>query len=357
MKTLILLPILFSFTTAFAQLTKAPTPADYKAMSDAIQSPEGLALLVHGIDNDNGSFALTWRDKGDFFKYVMLPMTGRNPEVKKAIATLQRNDKIRVWGSFDLFLKSNQRHLEIDDLRMENPFFNACKAMGLPPYQHTTKVPQDLVDKEEITALVHGVANNGASLEIQYGDANVAVIVPEPARVADLFKGDIVKLRYTLVYPPNGPVHMKLIKGADAVQMVQAIQDVNPKDDDSSEPKIQDQKPDEDPVRCGPLVLYKESPNINSNVFAVKMSQAAGYDWTFTLFNAENPDEFSKIKAKAQAAWDANVATAQCGRNFVWNPNIIVCAKGPGNDSDASQANPQIMVNSAGDITVEVISK
>jgi hypothetical protein len=342
MKKLILIPILFFLPITFAQVTEEPSEADYQAMSDALKSPQGLALLVHGADSDNDSYVLTWRDKKNFFKYAELPMTGRNPDAQKAIESVHRNDGVRVWGEFDLFLPVGQRHLDIDRLVIEKPFYSACEALKLPPYKHSTKIPDDLAGKSEITALVHGVANGGSSFVVQYGDANVPVIAPEPSRVSDLFKGDIVKLQFTIVQPPGAPAHLKLKAGADAVQMVQSVQDVNPKSDQ-----------DQNRVRCGALVLYKESPNINSNVFAVKMDQPGGYEWTFTLFNVDR-QAFEKIRDKVQAVWDAHVSTAQCGRNYVWNPHLVICAKGPGNESDASQANPQIMVNSPDDVTIEV---
>src|ERR1700677_1749906 len=63
-----------------------PTPEDYQAMSDALKSEKGLVAEVHGGDIEHGMFVLVWRDKKDFFKFVQLPLTGRNEEAKKILS-------------------------------------------------------------------------------------------------------------------------------------------------------------------------------------------------------------------------------------------------------------------------------
>lgn len=332
--------ILAGFSTA-AQITEEPTAADYQKMSEALKSDAGLVLEVHGGDIEHGLFVLTWRDKNDFFKYMQLPVTGRNKDAKQIIAGLHRHDRVRIWGEFDLFLPEGQRHIDADRIVVENAFKSACQDLGLPPYQHQVKLPDDLKGLSEIIVQVHGVMNGGQTLMVQYKDTLVPVIAPDPSKVAGLFKGDKIKIHFTLAPYPKSPVHLQLIQGDDAVKVLRPVTEVNPKDQNDK------------PKRCGTLVMFKDSPVITSNVFALKSDIGDGYDWTFTLFNAD-PKIFASIREKAQSYWDSYTAFARCGRNYVYNPSITVCATGAGNEEDASQANPQIMVESPDDLSFEL---
>ena len=116
-----------------------------------------MVLEVHGGDLAHGLFVLTWRDKHDFFKYVQLPVTGRNEAASKTIAALHRHDRVRLWGEFDLFLPSGQRHIDVDNIVVEKTFESACEDAGLPPFERKVKLPDDLKDLKEIIVKVHGV--------------------------------------------------------------------------------------------------------------------------------------------------------------------------------------------------------
>ena len=341
MKQFLFAFLLFASPFAFAQITEEPSATDYQAMSDALKSESGLVLEVHGGDIEHGLFVLTWRDKNNFFKYMQLPVTGRNNDAKQIIAGLHRHDRVRIWGEFDLFLPAGQRHIDADRIVVENQFVSACQDLKLPPYQYQAKLPDDLKGLTEIIVQVHGVMNGGQTLMVQYKDVLIPVIAPDPAKVADLYKGDKIKIQFTIAAYPKSPMHLQLKEGDDAVQVLKSVQEVNPKGDNDK------------PKRCGTLVMFKESPVITSNVFAVKTDIGDGYDWTFTLFNPD-PKVFSAIRQKAQQYWDAYTYSARCGRNYVLNPNIQVCAAGEGNDEDPAQANPQIMVESPDDVTFEL---
>lgn len=340
MKQFLFAILLFAGFSATAQITEEPTASDYQTMSDALKSDAGLVLEVHGGDIEHGLFVLTWRDKNNFFKYMQLPVTGRNKDAKQIIAGLHRHDRVRIWGEFDLFLPKGQRHIDADRIVVENQFQSACQDLGLPSYQHQVKLPDDLKGLSEITVLVHGVMNGGQTLMVQYKDTLIPVIAPDPAKVADLFKGDKIKIQFTIAAYPKSPLHLQLNQSDDAVQMLRSVQEVNPKDDNDK------------PKRCGTLVMFKDSPVITSNVFALKTDVGDGYDWTFTLFSTD-PKVFASVRDKAQQAWNSYTYAARCGRNYVYNPNIQVCATGAGNDEDPAQANPQIMVESPDDVTFE----
>jgi len=314
-----------------------PTPEDYQAMSDALKSEKGLVAEVHGGDIEHGMFVLVWRDKKDFFKFVQLPLTGRNEEAKKILSQVHRHDVVRVKGEFDEFLERGQRHIDVDSLEIVKKFEGGYP--DLPEFQHSVKLPDDLKGIKEIIAKVHAVTPDGQVLVIEYIDTIIPVIVQEKDKVKNLLKGDKIKIQFSISPYPVTPVHLMLNKGSDSLQVLKPIQSIDKQEMDT----------------CGSLVLFVESPDIRFNVFAMESDIGDGYSWAYTLLNPDDDDIFAALRRKMQDAWDANKSGIHRGRNYYYNPQIKVCAKGQGNDEDPAQANPQIFIQQVEDLTVEVL--
>ena len=68
--------------------------------------------------------------------------------------------------------------------------------------------------------------------------------------------------------------------------------------------------------------------------------------------NFDNPDVFTAIRTKLQAAWDKSGSAYVNGRNKLVSTKVRVRATGTFNEVDPSQANPQILLNSADSVQV-----
>lgn len=330
---LLFISLCFAAWSAHAE----PSEADYHAMNVALQSPDGLVAEVHGIDPVHHIYVLAWRDKIDFFKYAYLPLIPRNPQAAAVIATIHRLDTVRVKGSFDEFLDPSHRHIDVNSIELVKPFDPGYH--NIPPFEHKVKLPDDLIGKNEIIVKVHSVLNDGQLMMVEYLDTNIPVIVTEPDRVKDLWHGDKIKIKFTISPYPKDPLHLQLDKGADAVTMVRSVREVTSKD-----PKA---------VWCGRLALYVDSPIIDFDVYAMEVDIGDGYTWTYTLLDPNDNDVFAALRKKMNDFWHSHEDGIVRRRNYLVNPNIKVCASGAGNEIDPNQANPQIYIKSADDLTVQ----
>jgi hypothetical protein len=326
MKALLFLFIVFNSATTLA--------IDYDAMEKTLKSPEGLEVEIHGADLDHNMFVMVFRNKKDFFDYAQLPLIGTTKAIAAQIAKFHRHDFVRLKGEFSDSIHSAQRHVLVSSAEITKPF-NAGFPQ-LPAYQHEVQLPGDLKGKSELIVKVHAALDDGNIFMVEYKDTNIPVEVDEPERVKNLFRGDKIRIQIETWDAPSQPTHLILKQGDKAVEILSSI-------------AAQDQR---EVKACGSLVLYMASPDIKFNVFALQRDIGDDLAWTYTLLN-QNPTLFAAIRQKLQAAWDAHTQTVIRGRNFYLNPKLQVCADGKGNVIDPTQANPQIFLQSADNITLK----
>jgi hypothetical protein len=328
MKLWIALWVLVSSFNAFA--------IDFNKVKELLQSPDGLTAEIHGIDTEHNLYAVALRGKlvggTDFFDFANLPILGKDADTRAKIQALKRHDIVVLKGDFR-DIDSPQRHISVTSLEMKAPYPDICA--GLAPYQHITQLPDDLNGLTSIVAKVHAIIDDGATMMVEYKDTNIPVIVSDPAQVKNLFRGDKIKMNFTISEHPKRPVHLALAKGDKAISVVKSI-------------LAEHERPFKD--FCGTLALYPKSPDIRSDVYAMEVPIGDGYAWTYTLFN-EDPAKFAAIRDKAAARWSASTQGRVCGRNYLLNPSITICASGLGNEEDPNQANPQVLLDSADSIS------
>ncbi len=198
---------------------------------------------------------------------------------------------VRVKGAFNPWINAAQRHIDVTDIEILKQFDPGFH--NLPDYHHDVKLPSDLNGKSELIVKVHAITDNGQVMMVEYKDTNIPVIVQEPGRVKDLYRGDKIKIHFTISDEPKSPTHITLSKGDNSVEMLDPIAGQQGKQ----------------LSLCGNLVLYVESPQIMFNVFALEHDIGDGLAWTYTLMN-EDSKIFADLRKKMQSAWDAHVGTS-----------------------------------------------
>ncbi len=116
----------------------------------------------------------------------------------------------------------------------------------------------------------------------------------------------------------------------------------------------------------GLLTRFEKSPQINRNIYAIKIVDENGVERNFTLFPnidfndpTTNPNDrfrklFMEISSKVEKAWNSKIDSISQSRNHSFNANIIIRAKGIMNVVSKTQANPQIYISDADDIEIEI---
>ncbi len=322
-------------------IAQTGTPELYADFEKELKSSQGVSVEVHGADHQNGLYAIAYRPK-NFFDYVIISLQAdyTSPtfkEVNDQLKTLRRHDFLQLRGDSNGFVGSQQNHILVKELTVLKKFTSTYDDGSV--YTHTTDVAQFVQGKTSVIAKVHASLADGKILMLELGDANVPVVVSNTDLTKDLYRGDKIEIKFIVQQHPSSPVHLKLLKDADAVKVLDSIVTLHEQPQD----------------RCGELVMFPQSPQVIFNVFALKSDIGDGYFRTFTLINFNDADLFKALREKMQIVWDANTSTMIRGRNYFINPKVKICAKGTGNMQVATQANPQILIDDLDDVTLEVI--
>jgi len=315
----------------------APTRDEgLQRMAQELGSPEGLRLRVHGINTEAGLYVGAY-SYDHFFNEIQVSLLTRDNAVKESLANLGRHDLVRVWGRV-LDFDSPQPHLSLSRLVVEQKY--AFPGDKYQPDVDWDKVTRELEGRDEALMLVHTVQMGGELLVVEFKDQIFPIFTREfRTQAAGLHRQDIVRIRYELQESPGRPVHLQLKSGADG----QAISVVDPVHEQHGKNLAFE----------GELVMFPQSPIVKFNVFAIKVALDEGMHRTYTLISFDDPELFTHIREKLQAAWDA--ADASCvrnDRNKLVNPSVRVRASGFINHVDANQANPQILPSKIEDVQV-----
>ncbi len=295
---------------------------------------EGLLMEIHGAVHEFRQYVGTIRKKDNFFVAEQFPLLPANASIAREFAKLKRHDKVRVKG--ELVNPDNpQRHIRVSSLEIV-----ASHESELPPHDYDIKVPDELGSQGKIQALVHAIAGEGRVLLIDYRGVVLPVMVSKPELTKDLYRSDSIELSYRYTKNPNRPPHLRLDHSEKVpVKVLYSIVAEHEKDGE----------------RVGELVLFPKSPQVMFNIFALEFENALGLKHNYTLVNFSDSSEFKRIREKLQKAWDeAPQDQVFNARNRLQNPRIIVKARGKFNVQDQGQANPQILLESADDLEIEV---
>ncbi len=292
----------------------------------------GVEGWIHGSVESQGLYVFTYRNPTNFFDYIEMSLVSYSPTMMKELASYNRQDKVRVKGAF-LSNPSPQKHIMVSSIEMITKYQSPYPT---DPYQHQAKIPDELLNQTQGTFLIHAVAGDGHILVVEYKDSILPIFVQNAALAKDLFRGDLVQLKFKIQTDPTHPTHLNLNeKDPQPVQILESIQAKNGK-----------------PASVeGALIMFPKSPEIMFNVFAVQEQLPAGLTRQYTLVNFDSADLFQQIRDALQKAWDQYPGYVN-GRNKLVSTHVRVKVTGVFNEVDPSQANPQILLNSLDSIQI-----
>ena len=321
--------------TAFAEINLAELEAKLKT--------DGLVGEIHGSITDSKIFVLTYRNPNDFFDNIQLPLTSDLPDVLATLNQVKRHQFYIVKGEF-ITNKAPIKHINISSLKLSKDYTSELDHL---PYQYKGDV-NELKNKSEFIGRVHAMGEQGKMLVMEYKDRIIPVFVTEPtsqALVNSLYRGDLVKIKFRVRSEPEAPTHLSLESSQKLPPNVKPIELLESLVKSHGSPI----------EKVGNLIKFSKSPQINTNIYALLVEDPEGTTIQYTLTNFDSPDLFNKIREKLEKVWDENSAGAENDRNKLVNRKLVVHAKGTSNMVDAGQANPQILINSLDDVTVEVL--
>lgn len=303
---------------------------------------DGIEGEVHGAAHDYKQYVFTYRDPKNFFNAVQLPLLSRKDEIVAVLKTLQRHDRVKVWGEFK-DLSAPQRHIALSKVEVVKK-----TEVTLPEYHREAPLPADLNGKKTIRALVHAVEDDGKILVLDYNGSVVPLFTTvekeegktedKSTLAKDLYRNDSVELDFVIQAHPKMPVHVRF--SADSETPLRVLKSLV-------------KEHDQEGTREGNLVLFPKNPQVKFNVFALEYENEFGLKHNYTLLNFDNADLFKQIREKLQAAWDAGPQDAIVnGRNKAINPKVRIRAKGKFNMVDPGQANPQIVLEKLEDLEI-----
>jgi predicted RNA-binding protein with PUA domain len=303
----------------------------------------GLTGEIHGSSADAHLFVLTYRNPNNFFENIQLPLTSEKTDILNSLPSLKRHQFYLVKGNF-IKNKAPISHINITSLDLVKDYTSALDHM---PYQYKGNL-EDLRNKKDFIGRVHAIGQDGKMLVTEYKDRIVPIYVVEPSSqdlVKKLYRGDLVKIRFTIRTDPEAPIHLSLARVASlpADQKPVELIDSLVKAHGSSVEKT------------GSLIMFPKSPQINTNIYALLVEDPEGTTIQYTLANLEDPELFKQIRAKLEKIWNDNNTTIENDRNKFVNRKLKVTAKGISNMIDPGQANPQILINSVNDVNVTVL--
>jgi hypothetical protein len=289
----------------------------------------GLIGSIHGAVGQSQLYVLSVREPDDFFthrEFSLLPKAASLDILNR----VKRHDRLCIRGNF-IENPSPQKHIAVNSIKLLESW---QQPESFPPYQHKVDIPKQLQDRNSFIGKVHAISEDGRVLVVEYEDGVIPIFVTATEYTQGLYRGDIIKLTYNIQPYPSQPTHLQLDTTADKpLEVIDAIATWNGKQQ----------------TLTGSLVKFPQSPQIKFDVYAIEVD-TQGVKRYFTLVNFDNIEEFDNIRHKLAKIWDENAATATSGRNMLINPKVTLEARGSINIISPEQANPQILLDSAGQI-------
>lgn len=327
--------------TFFSFISCANTTIDLEDVKQKLTST-GLTGEIHGSSEDASLYVLTVRDPQNFFVNAQFPLTSEDPAIQSLLKTTKRHQYFLVKGDL-IDNKAPIKHIAVKELSMVKDYKSE-----LDQTPHTYKADlSELMGKKEVLVRVHAMANEGKVLVVEYKDRILPVVVAEPPTqllVKELYRGDLVKIRYAIRNEPDRPIHLALERqrnlGANEkpVELLESLVKNHGQ-------KIQ---------KTGFLVKFPKSPQINFNIYAILQEDANGTNIQYTLVNFENIDLFKAVREKLEQAWNDHAKNPTNDRNKLVARNIEVTASGDMNMVEQGQANPQILINNINDLKITI---
>ena len=311
-------------------------PEVYQGLELAQLSEEltnrGLIGRIHGAASPSQMFVMSVREPNNFFSHREFSLLAGDRETLDTLNQVNRHDLVCIQGNF-LANPSPQQHIAVNEIQVLESW---SQPEGFTPYQR--RLSTELSQQNSLIGKVHVIAENGKILVVEYQDDVIPIYVTATEYTQGLYRGDIIKLSYIIQGQPQKPTHLQLDTTVEEpLEVIDAIALWH----------------NQEQTLTGNLVKFPQSPQLKFDVYAMAVDTKGvkGIKRYFTLINFDNIDEFEKIRDKLANIWDANAATAISGRNMLINPEVTIQASGFINIVSTEQANPQILLESAAQVT------
>lgn len=338
-QALLILVLVISSSFSYADTRCAQASAGNTISYDELDNcllDEGVLLEVHGIVPMSSMFVVTYRNPNNFFQSVHLSLIGTDSNTRSMISSLRRHDVILVQGNINTEIPLPQRHIMASSISLIE---RSPESMPADEYTYEA-LPDSILKMTELTAKVHAVYGDGRVLVLEYKDYVVPVYVKEQwlEQTKNLFRGDIVSIKYTVQQGPRRPVHLNLDPArTDAFTVLNSV-------------VVGHGTPTK---RMGKLLQFPKSPMVKFPVFAIDVDMGDGVFLPHTVLSFTDPELFKQAREMLQAAWDRHPTAVRSYRNKFINDSLTVTVSGTYNMIDPLQANPQIIINSLADIVIQ----
>ena len=310
-------------------------PTDIESLGILLEQGR-LPGWIHAAVHGRGLYVFTYRKPTDFFSFADFPVEAVSDAVAARLLTVKRHDAVLLKGRFKVNA-APIHHIELEDFQVVTPYVADETA---PPRMPEAAIPDDLLGATELIGKVHAVNDDGRIFVIEYKDAVIPVFVPVANLTAGLYRNDKVHVVFQFAMNPPRPTHLWLdTAAAKPLEVLERLLDKHGKPFTGE----------------GALVRFPPSPQIITDVYAVQVVDTDGVSREYTLLNDRDPTIFAKIHDKLAAAWKMRPAQVIDGRNKLLNPSIQVKAVGTFNLISPSQANAQIILDSADNVSVTLL--
>lgn len=308
-------------------------------------SGTGLTGWVHGSASYYSTYSITYRseDKSDkmaFFKSEQYSLVPGSKEIGDLFKGLRRHDKITIYGKI-LKNSSSLTHIIVDRLEVIEKYPNPVEnSYSFDDSQFKNLESFTLLGQVHANSQVEG---RGRALVVDWKDILIPISVPKALenRSAELIRGDIIQITVKALTTPHSTRHYVLDDSSPApLTVIDSIR------------LCHGQKR----LVAGFLVKFEKSPAISTDVYAIRVMDSNGIARNFTLFPAvKDPDQFVEIfkavSEKAKNAWESSTDPGLPIRNFYGKQSVQIEAEGTLNIVSSEQANAQIYLESADQVS------
>lgn len=312
---------------------------------------EGLIGWMHAASPASGHFVFTYRsekseDEFAFFKAEEFSLVSLEEDIKVKLESLHRHDRVKLHGRM-IPNGSPMRHLAISDIEV----------LEVYPLHHDyqpsvdSSIFKDLAEVRVLTK-VHALIDGGKGMVLEYKDIVLPVVVDKShlSISRGLYRGDKILVDLSILRREGRPLHFYTNPSRRGIRIVDAIRNCH----------------GQKTTLYGNLVKFSRSPQINQDIFAVRVTDANGIIRNFTFFpdvdfaasgddaNRRFNELFAGISQKSKGAWEASTMNPKTERNHELQLNVRVEVNGTLNIVSKAQANPQIYISDLNDLVLKM---
>lgn len=302
----------------------------------------GITGYIHGVVP---AFKYVVMNYGETLSSVQFNLFSYDEDMLDSLMSLKRHDQVRIKGKL-IPSRSPVDHIQVEGIEIVKAYDKPVEQIDYSVYKKRLESLSESLPAE-LFGKVHSVLADGQALVLDYEDMVLPIFVDRKDQkdAAKLYRNDKIRIKVKTLPKARGPLHLTTdSKDGSAITVVDHMVNCHAKYESIS----------------GLLTKFNKSPQINRDVFAVKMIDPNGIERNFTIFPDIDPRDdvegfmtlFDAVSNKLSAVWEDHIATVSNGRNSRYNKKLRVKVNGKMNVVSKNQANPQIYIKSVDDVEV-----